>query len=71
MNLKNISILKMDRNEIEFLPANFGHLKKLKYLHMNNNKLKILPWSFTLLSLETLDLSGNCLPAITNKFSSK
>ena len=47
-------------SDIDKVAYAVGADSRSKPPNMNNNKLKILPWNFTLLSLETLDLSGNC-----------
>jgi len=59
--LRTISTLKLDRNELEYLPFAFGHLRNLSYFSAIHNKLKTLPSGFLHLRLQNLDLSDNAL----------
>ena len=51
--------LKIDCNDITFIPRNFGKLRKLKFFSASHNQIKVLPHSFSKLSLESVDLFGN------------
>lgn len=65
LKLKNLEILILDENEIEFI-ENLEEMKELKILSIKKNKVESLNEQFLLnSSLETLDISGN--PLITEK----
>lgn len=54
--------LRLDDNDIIYLPKSIGRLKSLKYMDLYKNKLTKLPEEFwTLTSLEDLELSNNLL----------
>lgn len=54
--------LRLDDNDIIYLPKSIGRLKSLKFMDLYKNKLTKLPQEFwTLTSLENLDLSNNIL----------
>lgn len=56
----------MSKNQIKFLPEDFGLLRNLRHLDLYNNQLEHLPLSFgDLTNLRYLDLKGNPLtPAL-------
>lgn len=58
--------MDLGKNDIRFLPENFGELTNLRHLDLYNNKLEHLPLSFgNLTKLRYLDLKGNPLtPAL-------
>lgn len=54
--------LRLDHNDIEFLPEEFGLLKNLQELNLARNKLKVLPTSIGMLAdLKEADISWNQL----------
>ena len=59
--MKMLTNLKLDGNSISYLPYNIEMLTSLKYLSIAKNNLKILPHGFCVLSIDSLDLSGNPL----------
>ena len=68
-NLKSLTTLDLNNNDINKLPDSIGTLKALKYLDLSNNSLKILSNSIvSLKSLEYLDLSGNNIKELPESF---
>lgn len=75
--LTQITRLDLSKNQIKFLPDDFGALINLRHLDLYSNKLEHLPLSFGhLKKLKYLDLKGNPLtselvkvvgPCLTNK----
>lgn len=64
--MSHLTRLDLSRNEIKFLPEDFGNLVNLKHLDLYNNKLEHLPFTFGgLVKLRYLDLKSNPLdPAL-------
>lgn len=58
--LRNLSILNLDTNELKVIPAEIGALKNLERLTLSNNFLSFLPKEFeTLQKLTSLHLANN------------
>lgn len=57
--LRELVNLKVDDNQLVYLPFNIGRLSKLRFLSAAHNHLCVLPMDFRNLSLENLDLFGN------------
>ena len=58
-NLKLLRNLRIDCNELSYLPYQLGTLANLRNLSVARNKLRTLPATFTQLHLDTLDLFEN------------
>uniref|UniRef100_G3NS89 PDZ domain-containing protein n=1 Tax=Gasterosteus aculeatus aculeatus TaxID=481459 RepID=G3NS89_GASAC len=59
-NCKNVTVMSMRSNKLEFLPDEIGQMTKLRVLNLSDNRLKNLPFTFTKLKdLAALWLSDN------------
>ncbi|XP_044530691.1 leucine-rich repeat-containing protein 7 [Gracilinanus agilis] len=57
---KNVTVMSLRSNKLEFLPEEIGQMQKLRVLNLSDNRLKNLPFSFTKLKeLAALWLSDN------------
>uniref|UniRef100_A0A8C6Q7Z6 Leucine-rich repeat-containing protein 7 n=1 Tax=Nothobranchius furzeri TaxID=105023 RepID=A0A8C6Q7Z6_NOTFU len=57
---KNVTVMSLRSNKLEFLPDEIGQMTKLRVLNLSDNRLKNLPFSFTKLKdLAALWLSDN------------
>ncbi|XP_033634116.1 leucine-rich repeat protein 1-like [Asterias rubens] len=52
--------LHVANNQLTTLPENFGRLEKLRFFSAQENQMVVLPFSFMDLSMDEVDLSGNC-----------
>lgn len=69
--LENLSVVRLDSNQIQHLPDDFGHLKNLRELNINHNLLKAVPPSIGLLrKLHTLYLDENLLTSLPKEIGS-
>lgn len=59
--LTNLSVLKLNNNKLQLLSPGIGYLRSLQQLDCSNNQLLYLPWTFSMLQLESIDLSQNLL----------
>eukprot|EP00794_Sanderia_malayensis_P006988 gene6988-7773_t len=57
--MENLTNLQLDNNKINMLPNNIGMLKSLRYLSVAHNCLTYLPYEFSILNIDSLDLSRN------------
>lgn len=66
ITLTRLVKLDLSKNQIKFLPDDFGLLRNLRHLDLYDNQLEHLPLSFgDLTNLRYLDLKGNPLtPAL-------
>uniref|UniRef100_A0A673CAQ9 Leucine rich repeat containing 7 n=1 Tax=Sphaeramia orbicularis TaxID=375764 RepID=A0A673CAQ9_9TELE len=59
-NCKNVTVMSLRSNKLEFLPDEIGQMTKLRVLNLSDNRLKNLPFTFTKLKdLAALWLSDN------------
>uniref|UniRef100_A0A672LNJ4 Leucine rich repeat containing 7 n=1 Tax=Sinocyclocheilus grahami TaxID=75366 RepID=A0A672LNJ4_SINGR len=59
-NCRNVTVMSLRSNKIEFLPDEIGQMTKLRVLNLSDNRLKNLPFTFTKLKdLAALWLSDN------------
>ncbi|KAJ7419642.1 leucine rich repeat containing 7 [Willisornis vidua] len=57
---KNVTVMSLRSNKLEFLPDEIGQMQKLRVLNLSDNRLKNLPFTFTKLKeLAALWLSDN------------
>ncbi|MGH0138651.1 UNVERIFIED_CONTAM: hypothetical protein FKN15_044976 [Acipenser sinensis] len=57
---KNVTVMSLRSNKLEFLPEEIGQMQKLRVLNLSDNRLRNLPLSFTKLKeLAALWLSDN------------
>jgi len=65
LEMKNLEILELNRNEIEEIPPAIGNLTKLQILQLNNNQIKKLPDEMSMLrDLGHLQLDFNQIEVV-------
>jgi len=70
LGLINLSVLRLDYNQIEVIPPRFAEcFYNLRELWLNNNNITEVPWNFNRLrQLKIIHLNNNKIPYIPNTF---